>query len=71
MGCPEARRGDKDKALALHSDAVNDGLPPYAAAPIEKDTTLTSFHDAPRFTALVAHAKQVAALKPAAALTSN
>jgi hypothetical protein len=52
----EARRGDKDKAVALLSNAVNHGLPPSVDAGIEKDTDLASLHNDPGFTALIAHA---------------
>jgi hypothetical protein len=65
----EARRGDKDKAVALLSDAVNHGLPPSVDAGIEKDTDLASLHNDPGFTALIPHAKQLVASKSAAAVS--
>jgi eukaryotic-like serine/threonine-protein kinase len=67
LSCVAAGRGNKDQAIALLSQAVDHGLPPYADLGIEKDTDLTSLHDDPRFAALVAHAKQVAENKQTAA----
>jgi len=60
-GCMEARKGDKDKAIALLTDAVDHGLPPRAGLGMESDTDLTSLHNNPRFIALVALAKKRAA----------
>jgi tetratricopeptide (TPR) repeat protein len=63
-GCMEARKGDKDKAIALLTDAVDQGLPPRAGLGMESDTDLTSLHNNPRFIALVALAKKRAAAAP-------
>ena len=54
----EARKGDKDKAIALLADAVDHGLPPRAGLGMESDTDLTSLHNNPRFIALVVLAKR-------------
>ena len=59
--CLEARKGNKDKAMALLSDAVDHGLPPYYALSMGRDAGLTSLHNNPRFIALVALAKKRAA----------
>jgi len=64
MGCLEAQRGDKDRAITLLRDAVDHGLAPYIDLGMAKDTDLTSLHNDPRFAALVAHAKQRAAAAP-------
>jgi len=59
--CLEARQGNKDKAMALLSDAVDHGLPPYFASGMGRDAGLTSLHDDPRFIAMVADVKKRAA----------
>jgi eukaryotic-like serine/threonine-protein kinase len=59
--CLEARQGNKDKAIALLSDAVDHGLPPYFASGMGTDAGLTSLHGDPRFIAMVAEVKQRAA----------
>jgi serine/threonine protein kinase/tetratricopeptide (TPR) repeat protein len=69
VGCVAARRGDKDRAIALLGQSVDHGLDPRGDLGIEKDTDLTSLHGDPRFAALVAHAKQVAEAKQKAAAT--
>lgn len=61
MGCLEARQGDKEKALAFLSDAVDHGLPPFVDLGIATDPDLKSLLSDPRFAALVARAKQRAA----------
>jgi eukaryotic-like serine/threonine-protein kinase len=71
MGCLEARQGNKDKAIALLSDAVDHGLPPGDDLHMATDTDLTSLHNDPRFTALVAHARQMVASASAAAPASH
>lgn len=71
MGCLEALRGDKDKAIVWLRDAIDHGLSPHIDLAMEKDSDLTSLYHDPRFTALVAHAKQMAASKTAPAHTSN
>lgn len=72
LGCVTAHEGRKDEAFSFLSSAVDHGLPAYGDLAIEKDPDLNSLHGDPRFTALVAHAKQVAAekKKPVASATS-
>jgi eukaryotic-like serine/threonine-protein kinase len=69
LACVAARRGDKDKAIALLSESVNEGLSPANDLGMDRDTDLASLHDDARFAALVAHAKQVAEAKQKAAIT--
>jgi tetratricopeptide (TPR) repeat protein len=69
LGCLTALRGDKDRAIALLSQSVDHGLPPYVDLAMDEDTDLTSLHGDPRFAALVAHAKQVAEAKKKATAT--
>jgi serine/threonine protein kinase len=57
-----ARKGDRDGALSLLREAVDHGLQPNYDLGIEKDPDLKSLHGDPRFAALVAHAKQRAAV---------
>jgi eukaryotic-like serine/threonine-protein kinase len=71
LGCLEARQGNKDKAIAVLSDAVDHGLAPGDDLHMATDTDLTSLHNDPRFTALVAHARQVVASTSAAAPASH
>jgi eukaryotic-like serine/threonine-protein kinase len=61
MACLKAHMGDKNAAIALLVDVVDHGFAPGDDLGIETDTDLASLHGDPRFTALVAHAKQVAA----------
>jgi Flp pilus assembly protein TadD len=63
LGGLAARRGDKDKAIALLNQSVNHGLFPWVDLQIDQDTDLVSLHGDPRFAALVAHAKEVAGQK--------
>ena len=56
--CLEAREGNKDKALALLSDAVDHGLPPYFALGMGTNAGLTSLHSDPRFIAMVADVRK-------------
>lgn len=60
LGCLAARRGDKDKAIALLTQSVNHGLSVRDELEIEKDRHLAALHSDPRFAALVAHAKEEA-----------
>jgi len=57
-----ARKGDRDGALSLLREAVDHGLQPNYDLGIEKDPDLKSLYGDPRFTALVAHAKERAAV---------
>jgi|HubBroStandDraft_1064217.scaffolds.fasta_scaffold23771_2 serine/threonine protein kinase/tetratricopeptide (TPR) repeat protein len=61
LACLAAHRGQRDEALSLLREAVDHGLQPSMDLGIEKDTNLKSLHGDPRFTALVAHAKERAA----------
>jgi len=56
-----AHDGQVEQALSLLRQAVDHGLPPLNALNMEKDPLLNSLHGDPRFTALVAHAKERAA----------
>ncbi len=56
-----ARQGRRDEAFSLLQNAVDHGLSPSDDLTIEKDPDLQSLHGDPRFTALVAHAKEKAA----------
>jgi non-specific serine/threonine protein kinase/serine/threonine-protein kinase len=58
-----ARDGQVDEALALLSHAVDHGLPPLFADSMGNDPVLKALHGDPRFGALLAHAKQLAATK--------
>jgi tetratricopeptide (TPR) repeat protein len=65
MGCMEARRGDKDKAIAQLRQSIDHGLAPYLDLGMQKDSDLVSLYGDPRFIGLFAHARQVAAAKTA------
>ncbi len=58
LACIAARAGKKDQALAMLQDSLDHGLSDSIAVDMDKDTDLNSFHGDPRFTALVAAAKQ-------------
>jgi eukaryotic-like serine/threonine-protein kinase len=60
LSCAAARRGDKERAIALLRQAVDHGLFPYVDLAIDQDPDLESLHGDPRFAALVSHAKEVA-----------
>ncbi len=61
LGTIAARRGERDKAFSLLSEAVDHGLPGYALKGIEKDPDLKSLHGDPRFDTLATRAKERAA----------
>jgi len=65
LACILARRGQMDEALSNLQYAIDHGLQPRMDLQIEGDSLLSSLHGDPRFVALVAHAKQVAARKTA------
>ena len=61
LACVLAHEGRRTEAFSLLREAVDHGLPPSADLRIDKDSDLKALHGDPRFTALVAHAKEVAA----------
>ena len=61
MACLLARRGRTEEALALLQQAVDHGLHPRIDLKIESDPNLSPLRSDSRFTALVAHAKKLAA----------
>jgi eukaryotic-like serine/threonine-protein kinase len=67
LGCLAARQGRKDEALSLAGEAVDHGLRSDALLAIGSDPDLESLYGDPRFTALVAHAKERAVAAQAAA----
>jgi len=61
----KAKHGNADEALALLRQAIDHGLLPRAALAMGDDSDLKALHSDPRFTVLVAYAKQQAsAQKP-------
>jgi tetratricopeptide (TPR) repeat protein len=56
-----ARRGEKEKAMGYLRDAIGAGIRPDIARKIEGDSELAGLRGDPRFAALVAEAKKVAA----------
>jgi eukaryotic-like serine/threonine-protein kinase len=71
LGCVEAHQGHKAEAISYLTQAVDHGLEPYGDLGMPKDPDLNALHGDPRFTAVVAHAKEVAQAKqkPAAQKT--
>jgi len=65
LGCVTAHEGHKVEAISILRDAVDHGLPAFGDRAMEKDPDLKALHGDPRFTALVAHAKEVAESKTA------
>ena len=61
LGCVMAQRGNKDEALSLLRQAVDNGLPPQTDVNMDKDSALAPLRGDARFEALVAHANEVAA----------
>jgi tetratricopeptide (TPR) repeat protein len=62
LACTVALEGRRDEALSLIRQAVDHGLfPRQDVGLLQKDSDLESLHGDPRFAALVAHAKEVAA----------
>jgi len=66
LGCVTAHEGRKTEAISFLREAVDGNLPAYGDLGMGKDPDLNSLHGDPRFTALVAHAKEVAQSKTAA-----
>jgi len=67
LACLAARRGHKEEALSLLSEAVDHGLGTPSQLNLGQDPDLNSLHGDPQFAALVAHAKELATknIKPA------
>jgi serine/threonine protein kinase len=63
LGTMKAKQGRTDKALELLREAVDHGMLPREAITLGEDPELNALHGDPRFDALVAHAKEVAASK--------
>jgi non-specific serine/threonine protein kinase/serine/threonine-protein kinase len=61
LGGIALHKGKPDEALSLLREAVDHGLAPNIALQLEKDPDLEALHSDPRFSALVAHAKERAA----------
>ena len=61
LACIAARRGRRDEALSLLSEAIDHGLPPNGDLGIEKEPDFKSLRSDTRFAALIARAKQRAA----------
>jgi non-specific serine/threonine protein kinase/serine/threonine-protein kinase len=66
LGCVTAHQGRKADAISFLQEAVDGNLPAYGDRGMDRDPDLNSLHGDPRFTALVAHAKEVAQAKTAA-----
>jgi non-specific serine/threonine protein kinase/serine/threonine-protein kinase len=60
----EALEGRREESLKLLHDALDHNLPPHETMELETEPDFKPLHGDPRFEALVAHAKQVAAQKP-------
>jgi eukaryotic-like serine/threonine-protein kinase len=61
LGCLAALKGKTTRALSLLREAVDHGLRSDTAVAMEQDDDLKSLRSDPRFAALVAHAKEMAA----------
>ncbi len=61
LGGIALHKGKRDEALSLLREAVDHGLAPNIALHLENDPDLAALHGDPRFTALIAHAKERAA----------
>jgi len=61
LACIAAVQGHRDQALLLLNDAIGHGLGVNTALGMETDEDLTSLHGDPRFAALVARVKKMAA----------
>jgi len=71
LACMAARAGQRERALAFLGEAIDHGLLPGMDLGIDRDSDLASLHGLPRFEALVAHAKEVAATKTKATAASS
>lgn len=63
IACLLAKHGQVDQAFSLLNQAIEHGLPPRIALSIEKEPPLTTLHRDPRFSILLAHAKDLAAVQ--------
>ncbi len=63
LGCVEAHQGHKAEAISYLTQAVDHGLEPYGDLGMPQDPDLNALHGDARFTAVVAHAKEVAQAK--------
>jgi non-specific serine/threonine protein kinase/serine/threonine-protein kinase len=61
LGGIALHKGKPDEALSLLREAIDHGLAPNIAVNMEKDPDLSALYKDPRFTSLVAHAKERAA----------
>jgi eukaryotic-like serine/threonine-protein kinase len=61
LGGIALHKGKPDEALSLLREAIDHGLAPNIAINMEKDPDLSALYKDPRFTSLVAHAKERAA----------
>lgn len=61
LGGIALHKGKSDEALSLLREAIDHGLAPNIAVNMEKDPDLSALYKDPRFTSLVAHAKERAA----------
>jgi len=61
LACLAAVQGHRDQALSLLAEALHHGLSPHTGVNMERDEDLKSLLGDPRFTALVAQGKKVAA----------
>jgi non-specific serine/threonine protein kinase/serine/threonine-protein kinase len=64
LGCLAALTGRHKEAISLLSEAVDRGLDADLDLHMDRDSDLKSLHGDPRFTALVAHAKERAPTAP-------
>jgi len=63
LGCVKAHEGHKAEAISYLTQAVDHGLEPYGDIGMPNDPDLNWLHGDPRFTAVIAHAKEVAQTK--------
>ena len=71
LGCVAAHQGHKAEAISYLTQAVDHGLEPYGDLGMPQDPDLNALHGDARFTAVVAHAKEVAQAKQAPAQKAN
>ena len=71
LGCVEAHQGHKAEAISYLTQAVDHGLEPYGDLGMPQDPDLNALHGDARFTAIVAHAKEVAQAKQKPTVKTN